>query len=195
MSPALCDLAPLRESSSFNHMMRRFIISSPWSCRIVWMSAVLIIGSSGISRSSAVAVAATGKHWMVATGHATATEAAADIFREGGNAVDAAVAAALTLGVVDGNNSGIGGGCLILIRSSDGKLTAIDGRETAPAAAHKDMFMRDGKPLPSASQTGPLASGVPGALAAYKIAIERCGTKPLARLLEPGIKAAEEGFV
>ena len=132
---------------------------------------------------------------MVATGHPIATDAAADVFRNGGNAVDAAVTAALTLGVVDGNNSGIGGGCLILIRSADGKLTAIDGREMAPAAAHKDMFLRDGKPMPNASQTGPLAVGVPGALAAYKIALERCGTKQLPELLAPGIKAAEEGFI
>lgn len=132
---------------------------------------------------------------MVATGHPLATEAALEVFREGGNAVDAAVTAALTLGVVDGENSGIGGGCLILIRSADGKLTAIDGRETAPGAAHKDMFVRDGKPTPNASQTGPLASGVPGALAAYQRAIERCGTMKLARLLAPGTQAAEEGFV
>jgi gamma-glutamyltranspeptidase/glutathione hydrolase len=137
---------------------------------------------------------ATGTRWMVATGHPIATDAAADVFRDGGNAVDAGVAAALTLGVVDGNNSGIGGGCLILIRTPDGQFTAIDGRETAPAAAHKDMFMRDGKPVPAASQTGPLAAGVPGALAAYQLAIERCASMKLARLLEPGIEAAEEGF-
>jgi gamma-glutamyltranspeptidase/glutathione hydrolase len=138
---------------------------------------------------------ATGERFMVATGNPLATDAAVAVFRDGGNAVDAAVAAALTLGVVDGENSGIGGGCLILIRTKDGNFTAIDGREMAPGAAHKDMFLRDGKPVPNASQTGPLASGVPGALAAYKIALERCGTKALARALEPGRKIAAEGFV
>ena len=117
------------------------------------------------------------------------------MFRDGGNAVDAAIAAALTLGVVDGFNSGVGGGCLILIRSADGRITAIDGREMAPAAATKDMFVRDGKPIPDASTTGPLASGVPGALAAYQLALEKCGTKSLARLLEPGIRAASDGFI
>ena len=135
-----------------------------------------------------------GEKGMIATGHALATEAGAEVLREGGNAVDAAVAAALTLGVVDGNNSGIGGGCLILIRSADGRITAIDGREMAPAAATKDMFVRDGKAIPGASQTGPLASGVPGALAAYALATERCGTMKLARLLEPGIAKAADGF-
>ncbi len=138
---------------------------------------------------------ATAEHNMIATVHPIATDAGVDVFRAGGNAVDAAVTAALTLGVVDGENSGVGGGCLILIRSADGKFTAIDGRETAPAAANRDMFVRDGKPLPTASQTGPLASGVPGALAAYKIALERCGTIKLSRALAPGISAAADGFV
>lgn len=132
---------------------------------------------------------------MIATVHPLATDAALAVFREGGNAVDAAVTAALTLGVVDGENSGIGGGCLILIRTADGKFTAIDGREMAPAAARKDMFVRDRKPLPTASQTGPLASGVPGALAAYKMALERCGTIKLSRALSPGIQAARDGFI
>ncbi|MCI0332811.1 MAG: gamma-glutamyltransferase [Planctomycetes bacterium] len=132
---------------------------------------------------------------IIAAGHPLATDAAVDVFREGGNAVDAAVTAALTLGVVDGENSGIGGGCLILIRTADDKLTAIDGREMAPGAAHKDMFLRDGKPVPNASQTGPLASGVPGALAAYDLALRKCGSIKLSRALAPGIKAAADGFV
>ena len=131
---------------------------------------------------------------MIATVHPMATDAGVAVFREGGNAIDAAVTAALTLGVVDGYNSGIGGGCLILIRTADGKFTAIDGREAAPMAAHKNMFVKDGKPVPMASQTGPLASGTPGALAAYKIALDRCGTVKLARALTPGIKVAANGF-
>src|SRR3954468_10198270 len=143
---------------------------------------------------TAEAHTATAEHHMIATIHPLATDAGLAVFRDGGNAIDAAVTAALTLGVVDGENSGIGGGCLILIRTSDGKFTAIDGRETAPAAANKNMFVRDGKPMPTASQTGPLASGVPGALAAYRIALEKCGTISLARALEPGFKLATYGF-
>jgi gamma-glutamyltranspeptidase/glutathione hydrolase len=131
---------------------------------------------------------------MIATVHPIATDAGVDVLREGGNAIDAAVTAALVLGVVDGYNSGVGGGCLILIRTADGKFTAIDGRETAPAAAHRNMYVRDGKPMPVASQTGPLASGVPGALAAYQMALDRCGTIKLSRALQPGIKAAADGF-
>jgi gamma-glutamyltranspeptidase/glutathione hydrolase len=142
----------------------------------------------------ACAHTATAERNMIATVHPLATDAGLAVFREGGNAIDAAVTAALTLGVVDSENSGIGGGCLILIRTADGKFTAIDGREMAPAAANKDMFVRDGKPLPTASQTGPLASGVPGALAAYKIALVKCGSIKLARALKPGAKIAREGF-
>src|SRR5689334_10984753 len=106
--------------------------------------------------SVACAHSATAEHNMVATVNPIATDAAVAVFHEGGNAVDAAVTAALTLGVVDGENSGIGGGCLILIRTADGKFTAIDGREMAPGAATRDMFVRDGKPMPRASQRGPL---------------------------------------
>src|SRR3954470_15081906 len=146
------------------------------------------------NRGPACAHSATAEHNMVATVNPIATDAAVAVFHDGGNAVDAAVTAALTLGVVDGENSGIGGGCLILIRTADGKFTAIDGREMAPAAANKDMFVRDGKPMPMASQTGPLASGVPGALAAYKIALEKCGTITLARALKPGTAIAGHGF-
>src|SRR5215216_4025901 len=137
---------------------------------------------------------ASSEHNMIATVHPLATDAGLALIREGGNAMDAAVTAALTLGVVDGENSGIGGGCLILIRTADGKFTAIDGREMAPAAANKNMFVRDGKPMPAASQTGPLASGVPGALAAYQLALEKCGSIKLDRALQPGIKAARDGF-
>src|SRR5881392_3109366 len=106
-----------------------------------------------------------GERGIVATVHPLATDAALAAFKRGGNAVDAAVAAALTLGVVDGHNSGIGGGCFMLIRLASGDVVPIDGRETAPAKAPHDMFVRDGKADPLLSQSGPLAAGVPGALA------------------------------
>src|SRR5205085_6133599 len=115
----------------------------------------------------APAFAAEAKHGMVVTVHPLATDAAVEVLRDGGNAIDAAVAAALTLGVVDGHNSGIGGGCFMLLRTADGSIHALDGREMAPAGATRDMFLRDGKPDTSLSQTGALASGVPGSLAVY----------------------------
>src|SRR4051812_1689833 len=93
---------------------------------------------------------------VIATVHPIASAAGAEAYRRGGNAVDAAVAAALTLGVIDGHNSGIGGGCFLLIRKADGQFLAIDGREMAPAAASRDMFLRDGSLIAGATTTGPL---------------------------------------
>jgi gamma-glutamyltranspeptidase / glutathione hydrolase len=131
---------------------------------------------------------------MVASVQPLATEAGVAAFESGGNAIDAAVATAVTLGVVDNHNSGLGGGCFILIHLADGTLVAIDGREEAPAAATRDMFLRDGEAVPELSQTGPLAIGIPGALAAYDLAVTKYGKLPLKELLLPAAKIAEEGF-
>ena len=156
--------------------------------------AVLAVVAAAAAPADAQQVASAPRA-MVATVQPLATDAAVQVLREGGNAVDAAVTAALTLGVVDGYNSGIGGGCFILIRRADGRLIAIDGRETAPAAAHRDMYLRDGRADTELSQLGPLAAGVPGALAAYQLAAAEHGRLPLSRLLEPGQRLAEQGFV
>lgn len=131
---------------------------------------------------------------MVSSGHPLASQAGLKVLQSGGNAIDAAVAVGLTLGVVDTSNSGIGGGCLMLVRLANGKLVAIDGRETAPAAATRDLFIRDGKALPELSQTGALASGVPGELAAFDYAVKRFGKKKLRDLIRPAADLAERGF-
>ena len=134
------------------------------------------------------------KTGAVVTVHPLATKAAEQAFKQGGNAVDATVAVALTLGVVDGFNSGIGGGCFMLIRKPDGTFVAIDGRETAPQKASRDMFLRDGKADLNLSRTGGLAIGVPGALAAYDLAIREHGRIDLADHLGQAAAIAEEGF-
>lgn len=136
---------------------------------------------------------ATSSRGMVASVHPIATNAGLDAFRSGGNAIDAAVATALTLGVVDGHNSGIGGGCFVLIRKANGNILAIDGREMAGAAATRDMFTKNGEVVPGLSTTGPLAVGVPGALAAYAAALEH-GKLPLSKLLREASKVADAGF-
>ena len=128
------------------------------------------------------------------TVHPLATKAAMNAFERGGNAVDAVVSAALTLGVVDGFNSGIGGGCFMLIHKPNGRFVAIDGRETAPAAASRDIYLRDGKANPELSRTGALAIGVPGALAAYDLAIRQHGKLSLAEHLSQAATIAEQGF-
>jgi gamma-glutamyltranspeptidase/glutathione hydrolase len=135
-----------------------------------------------------------GNKGVVAAGHPLATEAGLNAMKRGGNAVDAAVAVGLTLGVVDGFNSGIGGGCFILIHTPRGECVAIDGREAAPMAAHGDMYLRDGEAVPELSQKGPLAVGVPGALAAFDVALKRYGRLDLKDLLLPAAQIAEHGF-
>lgn len=137
---------------------------------------------------------ATSHKAMVATVRPEATDAALRVLQHGGNAVDAAITAAFTLSVIDGYNSGIGGGCFILIRTPEGKLLAIDGRETAPRAATRDMFLENGKAQSDASEVGPLASGVPGAVAAYEMAWGLAGRAPWSKLLEEPISYAIAGF-
>src|SRR5436190_581350 len=133
-------------------------------------------------------------HGMVSSTYPLATRAGVDVLKSGGNAIDAAVTVGLTLGVVDGHNSGIGGGCFMLIRLADGRFIAIDGREKAPAAATRDMFVREGKADTTLSQTGPLASGVPGEIAAFDYAVKNFGRKKFGELFAPGAKIAEHGF-
>jgi gamma-glutamyltranspeptidase/glutathione hydrolase len=138
--------------------------------------------------------AATSTKGMVASVHPLATEAGVAALKNGGNAIDAAIAVGLTLGVVDAHNSGLGGGCFILIRRADGKLIAIDGRETAPAKATRDMYLKDGKPQPELSRAGPLAAATPGALAAYALALKEHGRLKLADVVLPAAKLADAGF-
>jgi gamma-glutamyltranspeptidase/glutathione hydrolase len=132
---------------------------------------------------------------LVVSSHPAASRAGLQVLRQGGNAVDAAVATGLALGVVDQFNSGIGGGGFVLLRLSDGTVYAIDGREKAPAAASRDMYIRDGSYDPALSKVGPLAVGVPGILAAYGKALELAGSRPLGELIEPAVSLAENGFV
>lgn len=129
-----------------------------------------------------------------ATVNPLATQAAMDAFRAGGNAVDAALAAAFTLGVVDSHNSGIGGGCFILARLADGRILALDGREMAPAAAHRDMYVVDGELEPSLSKVGPLAVGIPGSVAALHELQRAGGELNFARVVRPAAELAESGF-
>lgn len=157
----------------------------------VMLTVMTLLASHG---ETVIAQAIKADRGMVASVNPVATEAGIDALRAGGNAVDAAVATALTLGVVDGHNSGLGGGCFVLIRTAAGKVVAIDGRETAPASATRDMFTKDGEVVPGLSTTGPLAVGVPGAFAAYAKAVEQHGKLPLQRSLLAAAKIADRGF-
>ena len=129
----------------------------------------------------------------VATVHPLASQSAMRVLRAGGNAVDAAISAALVLGVVDGHNSGIGGGCLVLIRQANGEILAIDGRETASHQATQNMYLRDGEPAPDLSQSGPLACATPGQIAAMHQMSLKAGRLPWKSLFEDSIRIAMEG--
>src|SRR5580658_5532809 len=152
--------------------------------------AVLLV----VLATTARAQSAIGRHGAVATVDRIASQAGIDAMKKGGNAVDAAIAAALTLGVVNSYNSGLGGGCFILIRSAKGELICIDGRETAPAAATRDMYVRDGAVVPGLSETGPLACGTPGELAACDLALKTWGKLSLKEQLLAAAQIAEQGF-
>ena len=130
----------------------------------------------------------------VATVDPIATDAAVKALKDGGNAFDAAVAAGLTLGVVNGYNSGIGGGCFVVARSANGKVMTLNGRERAPAKAHRDMYLRNGRADTNLSQTGALAIGVPGALKAYSELSEKHGKLPFSEHLRNAAAIAERGF-
>ncbi len=127
---------------------------------VVRVGFLFVMGLGGHS-SSAVTIPLGSQQGAVATVHREATQAATRALNEGGNAVDAAIAAALMLGVVDGHDFGIGGGCLALVRLKDGRILAVDGRETAPAAATRDMFVPDGRAVPALSATGASSPGGP----------------------------------
>lgn len=117
------------------------------------------------------------------------------ILKRGGNAVDAAIATALALSVVDQASSGLGGGgFMVIYRAKDKKSFALDFRETAPAAARRELYMKDGKAVPALSLTGALAVGVPGEVAGLVEAHKKFGTLPLSVLAAPAIKLAAEGF-
>jgi gamma-glutamyltranspeptidase / glutathione hydrolase len=125
-----------------------------------------------------------------------ATEAAVGILRRGGNAVDAAVASAAVLGVTEPFSCGIGGGGFMVIRTPGGRVTTIDGRETAPMAMHPTSMWENGSPLPfnDARYSG-LSVGVPGTVETWADALENYGTMSLAEVFAPAIHVARHGYV
>jgi gamma-glutamyltranspeptidase/glutathione hydrolase len=140
----------------------------------------------------------TAKRQMVVAANPLAAEAGRAILRQGGSAVDAAIATQMVLNVVEPQSSGIGGGAFILTFDATTKtLSNFDGRETAPAAATPELFLdAEGKPQPrkAAIESG-RSVGVPGVLAALKLAHDKYGKLPWADLLAPAIALARDGFV
>ena len=132
----------------------------------------------------------------VASAHPLATDAGVEMLKRGGNACDAAVAVSAALAVVEPAGSGLGGGGFWLLHAAaDGTDTMLDGREKAPLAATRDMYLdADGKVIKNLSVDGALAAGIPGAPAALVWLAENCGALPLSVSLGPAIRLAEQGF-
>ena len=140
--------------------------------------------------------AATANKYMVAAANPLAVEAALEMLRKGGSAVDAAIATQLVLNLVEPQSSGIGGGAFMLHWDQRaGELKTYDGRESAPTAAKQDRFMRDGKRMPfwSAVKSG-LSVGVPGLVKLLEHAHLRHGKLPWAELFAPAVRLSQQGF-
>lgn len=158
------------------------------------LACVLVVAVS--FQGVAAAPVMTGTGGAVATISAQASQAALTILHQGGNAVDAAVAAAATLGVTDPFSCGIGGGgFMVIYLARDKRVITIDHRETAPGAVGPRLFQQDGKPLDfeTAVASG-AAVGVPGTVRGWHEALERYGSMRFSQVLAPAIEVADGGF-
>ena len=133
---------------------------------------------------------------MVSTQNALASEIGLSILKTGGNAVDAAVAIGFALAVTLPRAGNLGGGGFMLIYlAKDEKVLAIDYREMAPLAAHRDMFLDENKKVISGkSRSSYLAVGIPGTVAGLELALKKYGSIPLKKVIAPAIRLAEKGF-
>lgn len=172
-----------------------------------WVAAVAIyclqtMGAVWVDATAAVAQGqaspqqvAVGQRAMVVAAHPLATGVGVEVLRSGGNAVDAAVAVAMALAVVEPYSSGLGGGGFALVfTAADSTVRALDFRETAPAAATRDMFLVGGQADPELSRTGALAVAVPGHVIGLAELHRALGRLPWQRLIAPAVELAREGF-
>src|SRR5690606_2575437 len=131
----------------------------------------------------------------VVTAHAEASRVGLEILKKGGNAVDAAVAVKFALAVVYPNAGNIGGGGFMVYRGNNGEYSALDFRETAPGAAHRDMYLDEkGEPITQLSLRGHLSAGVPGSVDGMVQAHAKYGSMAWAELVQPAIELAKNGF-
>ncbi len=160
--------------------------------------ALALVPSPASAQAPAKDPTARGYGGAVSTVDPTATAVGIEVLRRGGNAVDAAVAAAATLGVTEPFSAGIGGGgFFVYYDAAHRKVHTIDGRESGPASMTEDWFIdpADGKPYDFAeARVSGLSVGTPGTLATWESAARRWGTKSLGSLLQPAARVAERGF-
>jgi gamma-glutamyltranspeptidase/glutathione hydrolase len=155
-------------------------------CAAVWTSAALAASQAPVAAENG----------MVVSAQHLATRVGVDVLKDGGNAIDAAVAVGYALAVVYPAAGNLGGGGFMTIRLADGRSTFLDFREKAPLAATANMYLdKDGNVIKGASTLGHLAVGVPGSVSGLEYAREKYGTQQRATLIAPSIKLAREGFV
>lgn len=159
------------------------------------MTIILIAAPAAVASENIEPGDVYAKQGMVSSAHELASLAGVEILKQGGNAVDAAVATALALNVVEFNASGIGGGGFMTIRfAKTGEVVCLDYRETAPASSTKDLFSPEQSRQERWSIDGGKSVGVPGWIAGMYYALEKYGTKSFADVAAPAIRLAEEGF-
>lgn len=168
--------------------LRRGTVALAAAC---WLS----VGAPPVDTAARNDQVARGSRGAVVSADRHATRVGLDVLRNGGNAVDAAVAVALALAVTHPQAGNLGGGGFALVRMADGRTAALDFREVAPAASSRDMYLReDGTVDRDKSLFGATAAGVPGSPAGLAHMLERFGTVPLEKLAEPAILLAGRGF-
>jgi gamma-glutamyltranspeptidase/glutathione hydrolase len=184
-------------SHSASHYYQRTIL-----CLLIAISVLAApLSANGRGRFASLAARepVRAKHGIVASTNEVASQVGVDVMKRGGNAIDAAVAVALALAVTYPAAGNLGGGGFMMIRLHNGKTTAIDYREMAPAAAHRNIYLdKDGNLIKGegSSTVGYRASGVPGTVAGLELALKRYGSGKLtwAQLVEPARRLASEGF-
>jgi len=159
---------------------------------LVALVAVLCCGAAMAASQAPVAA----ENGMVVSAQHLATKVGVDVLKDGGNAVDAAVAVGYALAVVYPAAGNLGGGGFMTIQLADGRKTFLDFREKAPLAATANMYLdKDGNVIRGASTKGHLAVGVPGTVSGMELALAKYGTMKRAALIAPSIKYAQDGFV
>ncbi|MEQ1596447.1 MAG: gamma-glutamyltransferase [Casimicrobium sp.] len=167
------------------------------SCKSLLLTALSVAFASATLAPHAASIApVAAENGMVVTAQHLATKIGVDVLKNGGNAVDAAVAVGYALAVVYPAAGNLGGGGFMTVQLADGRKTFLDFREKAPLAATADMYLdKDGNVIKGASTTGHLAVAVPGSVSGFEMARAKYGTMPRAALIAPAIKHAEDGFV
>jgi len=180
--------------------IKHFILSATVAFTLVSASITPMLAPMGVVAVAAAREPVRARHGMVASTNEVASKVGVDVMKRGGNAVDAAIAVAFALAVTHPQAGNLGGGGFMMIRLKNGTTTAIDYREMAPAAAHRDVYLdKDGKLIKGegGSLVGYRAAGVPGTVRGMEMALEKYGSGKMswAQLVDPARRLAANGFV